>query len=188
MQCSQHPSPPIRAPRSSRGPSKEKTTRRHGQAASPAGTCPIPIPNRHHQGHHQTNTSPRARRVKCDEGRPSCSRCITSKRVCDGYTPGTSSSSSSSTPSRLARGRPASTLAPAPVPAAAPSASPAWTPAERRAFDFYMTCSFPRLFSRTNGQFLGPRRPRPLPPRACRPPRRFCRRRSSRDALPWPFG
>lgn len=30
-------------------------------------------------------TSPRIRRVKCDEGRPACRRCVSTGRVCDGY-------------------------------------------------------------------------------------------------------
>ncbi|KAF7552533.1 hypothetical protein G7Z17_g4253 [Cylindrodendrum hubeiense] len=33
---------------------------------------------------------PAIRRVKCDEAKPSCQRCLTSKRQCDGYLPGDS--------------------------------------------------------------------------------------------------
>ena len=37
-------------------------------------------------GHHSgACISCKARRIKCDEGRPSCSRCVQSKRVCLGY-------------------------------------------------------------------------------------------------------
>ena len=31
--------------------------------------------------------APRIRRVKCDEAKPQCTRCLLSKRTCDGYLP-----------------------------------------------------------------------------------------------------
>lgn len=91
---------------------------------------------------------PRIRRVKCDEARPSCQRCLAAKRVCDGYKDGPEASTSVLVP--LAR---PAVLVPGPLPA--PSASSAWTTSERRAFDFYMNCSFPRLFSPTTAGFWG---------------------------------
>lgn len=44
----------------------------------------------------QLLTPPRVRRVKCDEAKPSCQRCTSTGRKCDGYSPGFSSRDSSS--------------------------------------------------------------------------------------------
>ena len=34
---------------------------------------------------HTTNTANRVRKVKCDEGRPACNKCVSTGRKCDGY-------------------------------------------------------------------------------------------------------
>ncbi|KAJ0416331.1 hypothetical protein BJY00DRAFT_291773 [Aspergillus carlsbadensis] len=63
------------------------------------------------------------RRVKCDEGKPSCSRCLTTGRKCDGYAPSGSD----------------------PGPLALQPVAPSVSAAESRALDFFFHTTSPQL-------------------------------------------
>ncbi|KAI9151479.1 Transcription regulator lscL [Paramyrothecium foliicola] len=71
----------------------------------------------------------RARKVKCDETKPACLRCVKTGRKCDGYTPVAPPSS-----------RPGLAISPAATPDFE-------SPEERRAFDYYRTRSAPLIGS-----------------------------------------
>ncbi|KIL85440.1 hypothetical protein FAVG1_11397 [Fusarium avenaceum] len=48
-------------------------------------TPPEELPNIVFEARSGTNYEKRARKIKCDEGKPLCKRCISSRRVCHGY-------------------------------------------------------------------------------------------------------
>ncbi|KAF1982122.1 hypothetical protein K402DRAFT_397855 [Aulographum hederae CBS 113979] len=72
------------------------------------------------------------RRVKCDETKPSCTRCTSTGRKCDGYVLGQNRDFSSS-PSR------------SPAPETQIVTRTVGTPQERRALDFFYSCTAPQL-------------------------------------------
>jgi hypothetical protein len=77
------------------------------------------------------NINSRIRHIKCDEGKPSCKRCLDTGRKCDGY-----ASSETSSPGRP-NGQP-SALQPLSVFQFA-------DPREHRAFDYFIACTAPEL-------------------------------------------
>jgi Zn(2)-Cys(6) binuclear cluster domain-containing protein len=87
---------------------------------------------------------PRARRIKCDETKPSCMRCVKTHRKCDGYP--LPKLPRRPTPAQLALYSERSAQSVIPTIPAAPPADPDWDPAEQRAFSFYRHCSGLNLF------------------------------------------
>lgn len=81
------------------------------------------------------------RKVKCDEARPSCGKCVSSGRSCDGYIPGTSTGNDTEL-----RTRPLLPLQGSRTPSASPPATRPSSPFsklratayERHAFDFFV--------------------------------------------------
>ncbi|TGO70273.1 hypothetical protein BOTNAR_0002g00570 [Botryotinia narcissicola] len=72
----------------------------------------------------------KARRVKCDEGKPTCQRCLKAKRTCEGYAPPSSMSATNSRPLKFV-------VYSASSPVDALSLLPGITPREQRFFDFF---------------------------------------------------
>ncbi|GKT93636.1 C6 zinc finger domain-containing protein [Colletotrichum tofieldiae] len=86
------------------------------------------------------NATSRIRKVKCDETKPACLRCIKTGRKCDGYLPPRQTGSNSS-------GSPGSDGISRLSPPVSPFADWAAGTREQRAFDFYRNFSAPSIFS-----------------------------------------
>ncbi|KAH6664803.1 hypothetical protein F5X68DRAFT_217663 [Plectosphaerella plurivora] len=80
----------------------------------------------------------KARRIKCDETKPSCLRCVKTGRTCDGYP-------APKVP-RHSKQTQLSALTAAPTPPTTPSSFSNWNSSEQRAFSFYRHSSGTSLF------------------------------------------
>ena len=86
----------------------------------------------------------RKRRVKCDEKKPLCNRCLSTKRVCDGY--GIVIDLPKRAPCRIARwGHKNSVSDIQPKPPTVPTTLPALDPTESRIFEVFRSKTIPEL-------------------------------------------
>ncbi|OIW31917.1 hypothetical protein CONLIGDRAFT_667736 [Coniochaeta ligniaria NRRL 30616] len=92
------------------------------------------------------------RRVKCDETKPSCNRCLAQKRICDGYPP---PSTSHRIPTRRALAAAVLTLS-TPGPASRILAGPT-TASDAACFDFFRARTAPMTASLFPSEFWGTR-------------------------------